>query len=276
MVVLSVLLFLLALRDVWRRDTGPVLRIAGIAAIVALCSGYWVSLLTRYHVETILTEGQVFVSNRDEEAALFVSRGPYARVPDFLVAGESYDPRFSSDGKRITGMSADLLFRRKEEKEQRRIELSLYAVPTIAGGMALRIDGFGYSPRYVLSDASGQVIDSAFVFMHLFPPGSEDSFSLMSPHVYSLRYYPFGRVDSRDPLFHLRIVRNKDVVFLGDVKLQQDAHFDNAAFAIDEVRKWTRLSLTRDCGLPVVAAGLVLICLYLLGSRWRGNAGGSG
>ena len=262
MVVLSVLFFLLAARDVWKDGGGRMRRIAGIAAVICFFAGYWISLLTRYHVEVILTEGQAFLSNRDEGAAALVTRGPYARVPDFVIAGESYDPRFSDDGKRLLGLTADFLFRRKGDQAQRTIRLSLSPVPRLIGGLALRIDRFGYSPRYLLRDADGVVLDSSFVFMHLFPPGSEDSFTLMSPHVYSLRYYPFGKDAGRDPVFHLRIVRNKDMVFIGEVKLQEDARFDNGAIAIDEVRKWTKLSITRDFGIPIAAVGLLSGLLY--------------
>ena len=135
----------------------------------------------------------------------------------------------------------------------------------------LKLKGFGYSPRYELKSKTGDVLDTSFVYMRLFPPGSEGFFRLLSPLTYYLRYYPEGKDSIKEPLLRLRIVRNKDVVLNRDVKISEDVDFENSRISFEEVRMWTKLSVKRDWGEMVMisglAFGLLYAAMYLTGRR---------
>ena len=139
-----------------------------------------------------------------------------------------------------------------------------YAAPKLIEGAMFRIKDFGYSPRYELRAKTGKVLDSSFVYMELFPPGNEGQFRLLSPLTYYVRYFPGGNNDIKEPLIRLRIVRNKDIVLNRDVRLSEDASFENSVISFEEVRMWTRLSVKRDWGEVLALAGLCLGFVYLV------------
>ncbi|MEF9427487.1 MAG: hypothetical protein L0956_10115, partial [Candidatus Mariimomonas ferrooxydans] len=136
-------------------------------------------------------------------------------------------------------------------------------LPRLIGGVWFQLKDFGYSPRYALKAKDGRVLGSSFMYMRLFPPGSEDYFRLLSPLTYYLRYYPEGRHDRTEPLFRLRVVRNKDIVYNGDISVSEEASFENSRLSVEEVRMWTRLSIKRDWGELLLFIGLITACLYI-------------
>jgi hypothetical protein len=58
-------------------------------------------------------------------------------------------------------------------------------------------------------------------------------------------------------------VRNKDIVFDENVKLSEDALFENSSISFDEVRRWSILRITRDPGVMISVLGLIFALLYI-------------
>jgi cytochrome c biogenesis protein ResB len=239
-------------------------------AALLLIAGLWLSFLTRFSVVTVLTEGQTFSSSQRQSNPGSLYTGRFAAVPDLEIKLEKLNPEFSSDGKDIKGLNGKIVYYSRQAQSKSEHDLTI-GIPVLIDGAWIKLDDFGYSPRYVLKSKEGRNLDSSFIYMRLFPPGSEDSFRLLSPLIYYVRYYPAGKGEGTDPVIRLRIVRNKDIVFNDDVKLSKDVLYENSRIAIEEVRMWTKLSITRDRGQVIAVIGIITGLLTLVADliRWR-------
>jgi hypothetical protein len=258
-----IILVLLSVSAIMRRKSLFPRDWLGLAALLIVVSGLWLGHFTRFSAEVILTEGQSFYSGHGKYLPEPFYMGRFAAPPDFGLTIKEINPSFSDDGRAVSGLEGRALFHPKEKGSPVEYTLSS-GLPKLIEGAMFRIKKFGYSPRYELKAKRGKVLDSSFVFMELFPPGNEGSFRLLSPLTYYVRYFPEGNNDIKEPLIRLRIVRNKDIVLNRDVRLSEDAAFENSIISFEEVRMWTRLSVTRDSGEVMALAGLCLGFVYLI------------
>ncbi|UCE71219.1 MAG: hypothetical protein JSU99_07940 [Nitrospiraceae bacterium] len=233
-----------------------------ILIVVLLISGLWVSYFTRFSGEVVLTEGQTIYGGHNIYVANTLYHGKFAVHPDIGITLEKLEASFSSDGTDVLDLKGDVTLI-QASKPQKKIVLTS-GLPKLFDGTWIGIRDFGYSPRYVLKSKDGSVLDSAFMFLKLFPPGSEDSFRLLSPHTYYLQYHPSGGDDGDESYFSFRITRNKDIVISKRVALKEEISFENSRISIDEIRKWTVVSITRDRGAFFYVPALILSCIYLI------------
>jgi len=227
-----------------------------LITVVMLVGGLWLSYLTRFSVSVVLTEGQTFFPGDRRSGTESIYVGRLASVPDFGVELEMLEPEFSADGQSIRRLEGRLKVYRQEVEDSTELHIT-DRMPGLIGGALFAIHDFGYSVRYTLKSKEGRVLDSSFMYMRLFPPGSEDSFRLLSPLTYYVRYYPDGKEAGAGPVIGLRIARNKDIVFNDNVQMFQDVSFENSRIAFEEVRRWTKLCITRDWGMIAVLAGII-------------------
>jgi hypothetical protein len=253
------LLFLIATL-VTTIKTGRNMKISGwiyVTAVMLLIAGLWLSYFTRFSGEAVVTEGQTFYSGHRDYVPETMYRGLFAQVPDIGLKLDELIPEISRDQKDLKGLKGTFSLFSANSDGKRDVVISS-GLPSFLDGAFFRIRDMGYSPRYVLKSDKGRILDSSFVFMKLFPPGSEDNFRLLSPLTYYIRYYPDGTENLDESHLALRIVRNKDIVFNDTVRLSEDAVFEKNRISFDEVRTWTRLSIKRDWGEVVALAGLLL------------------
>jgi hypothetical protein len=258
-----VILVLVSVSAVMKRKSLFLRDWLGLVALLIVVSGLWLGHFTRFSAEVVLTEGQSFYSGHGKYLPVPFYRGRFSTPPDFGMKLEEISPSFSDDGKAVKGLEGRALFHSKKKGTPVEHTLTSGLPKLIEGGM-FRIKDFGYSPRYELKAKTGKVLDSSFVYMELFPPGSEGYFRLLSPLTYYVRYFPEGKNDIKEPLIGLRIVRNKDIVLNRDVRLSNDYAFEKSVISFEEVRKWTRLQVKRDWGEVLALAGLCLGFLYLV------------
>jgi hypothetical protein len=259
----SVLLFVITILSALRNFRK--LRMNGwvsVVSIMLMVSGLWFSYLTRFSLEVVLTEGQAFSLTRDEYIPAFQYKGRFARTPVLGIKLEKLSPEFSEDGSSVKSLSGKFLYREEGDNDEQGIEIT-DGIPKLIGSVFLKIGDFGYSPRYILMSEKGVTIDSSFVFMRLFPEGSEDYFRLLSPMTYYVRYYPSRDNSQSEPFLKVRIVRNKDIVINRDVLLGEEISYENAKISFEEVKMWTRLSIKRDWGEALSFIGMIIafICL---------------
>ncbi len=146
----------------------------------------------------------------------------------------------------------------------------------------LRLSGFGYAPRYEILDRHGSSLDSAFVKMNLFPPGSRDWFRAEGyPHRFYMSIIPDpelqdGRWRSRslnliDPLIDLDVYRGHLSLGAASLRTGEGFEFEGLTIRIAEIRYWGEFTLVRDPGvLPLFAGfalGLIGLLLRLPGKR---------
>jgi hypothetical protein len=234
-----------------------------VIAVLLLISGVWLSYLTRFSGEVVLTEGQTFYSGHREYIPETLYRGRFASVPDIGLKLDELVPTVSKDQMNLKGLRGKFSIIATGSDKQREVVIT-NGLPTILDSTFFRIKNMGYSPRYELKSKEGKFLDSSFMFMKLFPPGSEDNFRLLSPLTYYVRYYPNGKEDIEEPLIALRIVRNKDIVFNGNIKVSEDAVFESSRISFEAVRMWTILSISHDPGVLLYIPGLILAFLYTI------------
>jgi hypothetical protein len=246
-----------------RRKSLPLRSWFGIAGLFLIAAGLWTGHYTRFSAEVILTEGQSFYSGHGNYLPETIYRGRFATPPDFGMKLEKINAEFSGSGKEVTDLKAAAVFFLNEKEEMTEHTIT-GGLPRLIGGSMFSVKDFGYSPRYVLKAKDGRVLDSSFVYMRLFPPGSEGFFRLLSPITYHVRYFPEGKGDIEYPLLGLRIARNKDIVLNRDVKFLEDAEFENSRISFEEIRSWTRLVVKKDWGEVMVLMGSFIGVLYIL------------
>jgi len=211
----------------------------------------------------VLTEGQTFYSDHNDYIPETLYRGRFSTMPDIALKLDKVIPLFSNDGRKLKSLKGRFELIGKENKSPEEFIMT-DGMPTLIDGSLFRIKDFGYSPRFALKSKDGEILDSSFMYMKLFPPGNEDYFRLLSPLTYYVRYYPESNDGTTEPLLGLRIVRNKDIVFNENIQLAEDAVFENSRISFEEVRHWSILSITNDRGVILYMPGLILAGLYIV------------
>ena len=234
-----------------------------VTTVILLISGLWLSYLTHFRGEAVLTEGQIFYSGHGDYLPGTIDQGRFANMPDIGLKLEELVPTLSKDQKHLKGLKGKFSLLSTESDKQREAVIT-NGLPAFLDSTFYRIKDMGYSPRYVLESKEGKFLDSSFIFMKLFPPGSEDNFRLLSPLTYYVRYYPNGNDEKNEPLIGLRIVRNKDIVYNGTVTMTEYADFENSRISFEEVRRWTILTIYHDPGALLSIPVLILAFVYTI------------
>ncbi len=239
-------------------------------SIIVLVAGLWTSIYTRFEGNAIRAEGQTFdsISANYIRQSLHVPK--HVRAPNFSMTITKLRPEPSPDMKKIKKVTADLIYAGKTLSGKTLKPQLSSSVPFISDWMFIRITDFGYAPKYVLYDTNESPLESHYVYYKLFPPGAEDHFETMFlGYLFYVQCYPDyiekdGKpwtlsADLNNPVFNLRIVRNKDIVYNGLLKPSEKVRFDNVIIGIPEVRMWVEISIVRDPGIFVAGLGLLLL-----------------
>jgi len=237
---------------------------AWVGAVGLFCAGYWINATSTYVASFVITEGQGVDAAYIQETSAMKYTGKYSRQPRIDLTLIRLEPEFAGDGASLSGLRATFISEGSEFALARGEE-------TLYRGMRMSIDGFGYSPRYELTK-DGRLLDSAFVYLNLFPLGSEDYFRMISPLTYYLRYYQAS--ESHPASFGLRVARNKNIIYNGRIAQSEVAVVDDAGISFPEIRMWTRVTLRREPGAPLIAAGIaagfaVLVWAYIFSHNRR-------
>ena len=230
----------------------------GLISVILMVSGIWISRFADFGIDIVLTEGQVYMTDKHRSEGLLYA-GMYAPVPTFRLelSKVKTDGDLPQPGKE--NVKAEFLFSVPEATDPRPLTVS-QGLPQLKKGMFLRVKRFGYSPRYALTK-EGRVLDSAFVPLRLYPYGNEDYFRLLSPHTYSLQYDPGHLEGEVERPLKVRVTRNKDIVHKGYMGLKEKIEIEDAALSFEDMRRWVQLSISRDWGILIALAGAVLACV---------------
>jgi len=234
----------------------------GTASLLLIVSGLWASYLTRFSAEAVITEGQGLRSGRIDYLPDSLYKGSLAKEPNLIIRLDRLHPEFSEDGT-LSSLRGSFRCFAAGGGSLESCSISDSSYEYVGGGVRLKLGDFGYSPRYELRSNEGQVLDSSFVYLRLYPPGNEDYFRLLEPTTYYLRYYPRGIEGREGPVFKLRIARNKDIVADKYVALGEPIAFDNGMITFKEIRPWSTILIKRDLGEPIALAGFAGVVLYL-------------
>ncbi len=237
-----------------------------VVGVFVVIVGLWLGRVAYFEGTVRLTEGQDFRGTEEEYMQGSLRKGTSASVPEMGFLLRTITAGFSSDGNHLDTLSAETQWpSRQAEGEGKKVKLG--RLPSLHGRVWLHVESLGYSPYYRLEDEEGRVLDEAFVALALFPPGSEDYFRLLLPHTFYLRFNPSGDLVPEETaeeeaasgaVYHLRIARNKDIVFNGTAVPGEKVVFENGSITLEPPRKWVSIRVVRDPGLLLMIAGLGL------------------
>ncbi len=251
----------------------------GAFFLLALAVG--LTLLFRQEMTLRVAEGEDFVGAPEQIAG---RSQPAMLNPPTAPLGfrlEKVVPEFWGDQLLFTRLEADLLFDSGTRKTTR-INRPLWVGPATF----LRMSGFGYTPRYQVTDNQGRIVESLFVKLTVFPPGIRDSFHLESfPHRVELGITPDaaeeeGRLISRTlnlnhPVVTAQVSRGKIILAEEDLSIGEKLEFEGLSLSFPEIRYWGEFSVVRDPGVPVLFTAFTLALVGLiLKLRSRPPAGG--
>ena len=261
----------------------------GAFFLVAL--GFLITLVSRQEAKVWVAAGEEYTADPGQFLSLSPPRVLSAGVPSLEFRVQKISPEFWRDQLLFTVLEADLEFP-DGSHDTTRINRPLW----LGAATFLRLSGFGYAPRYELVDRHGRIIDSAFVKLNVFPPGTRDYFKLPDyPHRFYIEVYPDytggdGAPSTRsfdlvEPGIALKVYRGR--LDLGGSVLRPDDgySFEGLTLRFPEIRYWGEFSIVEDRGAPILFAGyffgLVGLLLRIRGQRremeWRaGGADGPG
>lgn len=254
-----------------------------------LALGFLLTLATRQEARVWVAAGEEFLGREDQllfrpaPQPLAPAAGVGVGLPTFRV--REVVPRFWRDELLFTHLRA-VLELPGGRRAVTRINRPLYLGP----GTFLRLSGIGYAPRYELVDRRGEVVDSAFVKMNLFPPGRRDYFRLEGlPHRFHLRIWPDLTVGAdgvpatesmelADPGVAVEVTRGRLALGSEVLRRGESLAFEGLSIRFPEIRYWGEFAIVRDPGAPVLFAGYLVglagLALWLLGG-WGGRTGPS-
>ena len=254
-----------------KKKNGPILF---FIAIIVLVSALWCSIFTRFEGRAIRMEGASFDGFKQDyiQSTLYTAR--YAKLPELGILIRKIIPVPSADLGRLNGVSADIEYAGRTTGNILKGRLSAFW-PFVSDWTAVTITDFGYVSTYVLYDLNENILESSPVYMRLFPPGREDYFEVMFVgYIFSVRLYPdvieqrgaytTQSVEPNNPLYLLRIVRNKDIAYNGPVKPDEKLKFDNVIISLGKPDMWVELSFVRDFGLPLATLGVLLLLVAVI------------
>lgn len=246
--------------------TGRVLFLVSLALFVA---AIWTSIFTRFEGKTVKAESQSFNAFPTDYIPGTVYAGRFSQFPQVGITLLGLKPRSGAGARTLDRVDADILYAGKTTHGILQKTFSSDR-PLVSDWSLITITDFGYMTKYVLYDQKERELESNVNFMKLYPPGAEDYFTTMFlGYVFYLQCFPdytddHGKPGSitaypKNPVFNMRIVRNKDIVYNGLLKPTEKIRFDNVVIAVPEVKMWVEITFVRDLGLPVAAAGIVLL-----------------
>ena len=238
-------------------------------SVVLLVAALWVSYLTRFEGKAIRMQRQAFNGFRGDYIPKSLYMGRFARVPQVGVLMNDIVPFPTKDMGGLRKAEAAISYAGKWTSGPIGGRLSS-RWPLFTDWTLITLSDFGYTVRFVIEDPWKRPIDADYVSMKLFPPGKEDFFkSYLLPFTFFLKLYP-EHVEKggqpatlspylKNPLFQLRITRNKDIVYNDTIRPTEHLRFENLVLSLPETRMWVEMTFVRDLGLPVAAAGLLLM-----------------
>jgi hypothetical protein len=195
-------------------------------------------------------------------------RGSTTPAVGFIV--DSITPEFWQDMLLFTKLESDLGLP-NGGRVTTRINRPLW----VGFSSFLRLSGFGYAVRYAISDREGNVLDSLFVKMDVFPPGKSDYFSPERfPHRIEIEVIPDAVVQDGKSILHslnlanpvviARVSRGKVLIAEGALQQGEVLEFEGLLLRFPELRYWGEYSIVDDPGLPVLWLAFVAAVIGLL------------
>lgn len=232
-----------------------------VSFLLCLVGGLLV-VYTRFSGSLLLTEGEAFHADM---ARIKVIDSPKAfhALPDLGITLLRVAPRY--EGSTSTGLSVAMRVQYFTESFDAVAGIN---EPVRRGALSLLPRAVGISPLFVLKDRGGRTVTDGFFTLNVLK-GTEDSFQFPDlPYTIAVLFYPdFVEKDGkpaslsqeiRNPVFHIRVLKDGKMLYDGLRKPGEAAPFDAFELSFGELRYWVDVLLVREYGTVPLAAGFLL------------------
>jgi len=228
------------------------------------------TLLARDEDRVWVAVGEEYVASPDQILGQSHLGAIWIQQPPPRFAVESISPEFWGDLLLFTRLEASLIFP-NGERAITRINRPLWK----GWWTFLRLSGFGYAPRYELTNPGGSVVESSFVKMSVFPPGQRDFFSPEGfPHRVEVEVIPDAVLEGsevvnrsfslKSPAVKVLVSRGKLVFGEAVLRQGQSIEFEGLLLSFPEIQYWGEFAIVRDPGAPVLFIAFVMALAGLL------------
>lgn len=233
-----------------------------------LLIGVGVSSLFRFEGSARVTEGYEFSGSIPEYSV--ISASPLASIPKLSFYLEKISPKFWEGQLLFTELRADI-------KHQDGVGSAWISSPLNIDNAKVTINSISIAPMYVLKNKEGNELDTGYVNLAVFVPGSEDHFQIPRfPHRIFVSFYPDhevidGQIINRsmypkNPAYFLKIYRGKLLVFSGLVRQGEEAEFESLRLSFPEIRYWGEIRIVKDPGFVFIWTAFIF---FGTGLTWR-------
>ena len=238
-------------------------------AFLLILFGIIVSLFFRFDGNARVTEGYAFTGTATEYSML--SASPFSSLPKVSFILEKITPMFWADELLFIDLRADI--RRPGSEE----DSTWISSPIKIDGAKITINSISLTPMYSLKNKDGRELDTGYVNLAIFAPGSEDHFQIPGfPHQFFVSFYPDFEMEGdvpvnrsmnvENPRFFVKVYRGRIPVFSGFIRLGEEVRFENLRLSFPEFRYWGDFRIVKDPGLAFVWTAFVF---FVLGLVWR-------
>lgn len=235
-----------------------------------IAAGFLLSMATREDARVWVAVGEDFTQQPEQYLSADIGRLAWFGPPGRPFRVDAIRPAFWRDELLFTELAADVVFE-GDVRHETRINRPIWIGPATF----LRMSGFGYAPRWELINDRGEVTDSAFAKLNVFPPGQQDGFTVPGlPHRFQVEVLPDHAVEGgssitrglnlANPAVVVRVTRGR--LDLGGDVLETDESFgfEGLGIRFPEIRYWGEFSIVRDPGVPVLFLGYLVGIVGLL------------
>lgn len=224
-----------------------------------IAAGVFVSMFYRFEARVLLMEGQEFAGFTAE----------YGRnAPDMRFNVLDIEPGFWKEKLLFTELFARIEYKGGEDV----VRISKAAN---TNGANITIQGISYTPKYILRNLAGNVLDVGYVNLSNFVPGTEDYFIIPGfPYKIYVSIYPDfevkeGKAGTKsmnlaNPRYLVRVSRGKIPAFSGVLGLKDEVYFDGLALSFPEIKYNGTFQIVRDPGVWLIWAAFILMGTGLL------------
>ncbi|MHB0972202.1 MAG: hypothetical protein ACYC7A_08945 [Thermoanaerobaculia bacterium] len=225
-------------------------------SLFLVAAGFVLTVASRYEATYRVAEGEEFTGNEAQIVSTSAPRVLMTTAPSIRFKVEKIVPELWRDQLLFTRLEATL-----DGGRSTRINRPLVL------GMAtfLRLSGFGYTPRYEILDARGNLLESEFAKLTIFPPGRRDFIASAN---FPFRFYVTAG-DLSATMFDVKIYRGRLLLAERVVRRTEPLEFEGLVFRIADMRYWGEFTLVRDAGAPLILLGAIIGIAGLCLKLWR-------
>lgn len=243
------------------------------AGMLVVLGGVGISLLLSFHGAVLISEGQTLDMEHESSYLAIYDRPVIGEdMPSGKIILDKFNAGYNDHGEAISFALDMHTIDSEYETRPARVEVNR---PLKLGGLRLSFRKYGFSPRFVVQNESGETILDAHIRLNILGPEETDSFVIPSnpPVDVDLRFFPDHYDDGgklanrslepRNPAF---LVYTADADEGRLLKKKGSITIDGFSIRFEDLRYYAYLEVYEDPAMGMMIAGFFIV---VAGLTWR-------